>query len=95
MPARSVFVQELESVLFAVTSVSESVDMEECSHLPQLFSVLSRLPYTSAQVVSQALSLIGKALWHASLPVKPLPLTIDQPHVVSPFMHFQVLMQSG
>ena len=55
------FPQELESVLFAVTSVAENVEMDESVDVPQLFTILSTLPYTSSQVISQALTLIGES----------------------------------
>ena len=52
--------QEVETVLFALTSVAESVDMEECTWLPQLFANLGHVPYTHQKVVCQALCLIGE-----------------------------------
>ena len=52
--------QEVESILFAMSSISESVDPDESVFLPQLFVMLSRVPCDNYKVVSQALYLIGE-----------------------------------
>ncbi|KAK2156574.1 hypothetical protein LSH36_209g00066 [Paralvinella palmiformis] len=69
LAAEQVRWQEIESVLFAVTSVAESVDPEETAYLPTMFSMLSRLPCDNLKVISQALYLIGAyAEWISSHP---------------------------
>lgn len=47
-------------MLFAVTAVAESVDIEECVYLPVLFRMLSSLPLYLGKLVTCALNLIGK-----------------------------------
>jgi hypothetical protein len=50
----------VEAVLFAVTSIAESVDIDEFLYLPTLFRNLSQIPCHNYLVVSQALYMIGK-----------------------------------
>jgi len=52
--------QEMESVLFAITSIAEPVSVEENVHLPVIFTLLSRVPCSNYSLVNQALYLVGK-----------------------------------
>lgn len=54
--------QELEALLFAVTSIAESVSIEEDQFLPSIFTLLSVIPCNHVQVVTQGLNLIGQFL---------------------------------
>ena len=54
--------QEVEAVLFAVTSIAESVDIDEFLYLPTLFRHLSQIPCHNYLVVSQALYMIGECV---------------------------------
>ena len=53
------FLQEVEAVLYAVTAIAENVDLDENAYLPQLFRMLSAVPFTNYKLISQALYLIG------------------------------------
>ena len=52
--------QEVEAVLFALTAIAESVDLEENNYLPSLFRMLGQVPCTHPRLISQALNAIGK-----------------------------------
>ncbi len=53
----------MESVLFALTSIAESVDLEENNYLPSLFRMLGQVPCSHPKLISQALNAIGKTLF--------------------------------
>lgn len=55
-----VHLQEVESVLFAITSIAEGVSIEECDHLPVIFTLLTRIPSHNYCLVNQALYLVGE-----------------------------------
>jgi len=53
-------VQEIESVLFAITSIAEGISVEENVHLPVIFTLLTRIPCNNYCLVNQALYLVGE-----------------------------------
>ena len=52
--------QEIESVLFAITSIAEGISVEENDHLPVIFTLLTRIPCNNFCIVNQALYLVGE-----------------------------------
>ena len=52
--------QEIESVLFAITSIAEGISVEENVHLPVIFTLLTRIPCSNYCLVNQALYLVGE-----------------------------------
>jgi len=55
-----VCLQEIESVLFAITSIAEGISVEESVHLPVIFTLLTRIPCNNYSLVNQALYLVGE-----------------------------------
>jgi len=55
-----VYLQEIESILFAITSIAEGISVEENVHLPVIFTLLTRIPCNNYSVVNQALYLVGE-----------------------------------
>ncbi len=51
--------EEVEAVLFALSSIADSVGLDENKHLPSLFRMLGQVPCTHPKLVSQALNAIG------------------------------------
>jgi len=56
----SICLQEIESVLFAITSIAEGISVEENVHLPVIFTLLTQIPCNSYSLVNQALYLVGE-----------------------------------
>ena len=55
--------QEVEAVLFALTSIAENVDLgEENTCLQSLFKMLGGVPLLHTKLISQALCVIGEQL---------------------------------
>lgn len=52
--------QEIESVLFAITSIAEGISVEENVHLPVIFTLLTRIPCNNYCLVNQTLYLVGE-----------------------------------
>ncbi|CAH1775868.1 unnamed protein product [Owenia fusiformis] len=51
--------QDLEAVLFMISSCSDSAEMTEAIYLPTIFSQLVSIPFTHISLISTALNLIG------------------------------------
>jgi hypothetical protein len=51
--------QEMEAVLFALTSLAEGVSVEENVNMPAIFGLLTQIPCTDYSLVNQALYFIG------------------------------------
>jgi len=55
--------KEIETVLFAVTSLAEGVAVDENVHMPAIFALLAQIPSSSDYtLVNQALYFVGQFL---------------------------------